>query len=41
MSVDGYNGADVITINGNNNTITGLNAPLIAGGFAGGSGIVI
>ena len=41
VSVDGYNGADVITINGNNKTITGLNAPLFAGGFAGGSGIVI
>lgn len=40
-TVDGYNGADVITINGNGHTITGLSAPLFAGGFAGGSGIVI
>ena len=41
ISVDGYHGADIVTINGNNKTITGLSAPLFAGGFAGGSGIVI
>lgn len=41
ISVDGYHGAGVITINGNNRTIFGLNAPLLAGGFAGNSGIVI
>ncbi len=39
--VDGYNGADVIVINGNGHTIKGLTAPLFAGGFAGGSGIII
>ena len=39
--VDGYTVAGVITINGNGHTITGLNAPLIAGGFAGNSGIII
>lgn len=39
--VEGYTGAGVITINGNGKTITGLSAPLFAGGFAGGSGIVI
>lgn len=41
VTVDGYNGAGVITINGNGHTIKGLNAPLIAGGFAGKSGVVI
>lgn len=41
IKVDGYNGADVVTIYGNGHTITGLKAPLFAGGFAGGSGIVI
>ena len=41
VKVDGYHGAGVITIEGNDNTITGLNAPLFAGGFAGSSGIVI
>ena len=40
-TVDGYHGAGVITINGNGHTITGLNAPLLAGGFAGNSGVVI
>ena len=39
--VNGYQGAGVITINGNNHTIKGLNAPLLAGGFAGKSGVVI
>ena len=39
--VDGYHGAGVITINGNGHTIKGLDAPLIADGFAGKSGIVI
>lgn len=41
VSIDGYNGAGIITINGNEHTIKGLNAPLIAGGFAGNSGVVI
>ena len=41
INVDGYNGAGVITIEGNGATIKGLNAPLFAGGFAGKSGIVI
>ena len=39
--VDGYDGAGVVTLNGNGHTITGLNAPLFKGGFAGVSGIVI
>ncbi len=41
IKVDGYHGADVVKIEGNGNTITGLTAPLFAGGFAGGSGIII
>ena len=41
VNVDGYHGADIVTINGNGHTITNLSAPLFAGGFAGGSGIVI
>lgn len=41
ISVDGYNGAGVITVEGNGATITGLTAPLFAGGFAGKSGIII
>ena len=41
VSVDGYHGQGVITLNGNSKTITGLSAPLFAGGFAGKSGIVI
>ena len=40
-SINGYQGAGVITINGNKHTITGLNAPLLAGGFAGKSGVII
>jgi len=39
--VDGYNGADIVTIEGNGHFISGLTAPLFKGGFAGGSGIVI
>lgn len=39
--VDGYHGADIVTINGNGHYITGLKSPLFKGGFAGGSGIVI
>ena len=39
--IDGYNGAGVITINGNGHTITGLNDSLIASGFAGSSGVII
>ena len=41
IKVDGYHGADIMTFEGNGATITGLTAPLFAGGFAGGSGIVI
>ena len=41
VKVDGYHGSDIITIDGNYHTITGLSSPLFAGGFAGGSGIVI
>ena len=41
VSVDGYSGAGVITIEGNNHSIKGLNNPLLAGGFAGKSGVVI
>ena len=41
IKVDGYNGADVVVIEGNGAVITGLTSPLFAGGFAGGSGIVI
>ena len=41
LGVDGYHGQGVITLNGNGKTITGLSAPLFAGGFAGKSGIVI
>lgn len=41
LTVDGYNGTGIVTVEGNNHTITGLNAPLFAGGFAGTSGIVI
>ena len=40
-SINGYQGAGVITINGNGHTIKGLNAPLLAGGFAGKSGVII
>ncbi len=40
-SVNGYQGAGVITVLGNGHTISGLNAPLFAGGFAGKSGIVV
>ena len=39
--VNGYQGADIVTFIGNGAVITGLKAPLFAGGFAGGSGIVI
>ena len=40
-SINGYQGAGVITINGKGHTIKGLNAPLLAGGFAGKSGVII
>lgn len=39
--VDGYHGAGVVTVLGNGHKISGLNAPLFAGGFAGNSGIII
>lgn len=41
ITVQGYTGADIITVQGNGATITNLSAPLFAGGFAGDSGIVI
>ena len=41
ITVDGYRGAGVITVEGNGHTISGLNNTLFAGGFAGESGIVI
>jgi hypothetical protein len=41
IKVDGYHGADIVTIDGKGHTIKGLNASLFEGGFAGGSGIVI
>lgn len=41
VEIDGYNGAGIVTIYGNGHTITGLNAPLLAGGFAGKSGVII
>ncbi len=41
VTINGYNGAGVITINGGGHTISGLNAPLFAGGFAGASGVII
>lgn len=41
ITVHGYEGAGVITVKGNGHTISGLNAPLFAGGFAGSSGIAI
>lgn len=41
IKVDGYHGADIMTVEGNGATITNLSAPLFAGGFAGESGIVI
>lgn len=39
--VDGYHGAGVVTVLGNGYKISGLNAPLFAGGFAGNSGIIV
>ena len=41
ITVDGYYGAGVVTIEGNGHTITNLDAALFKGGFAGSSGIVI
>lgn len=43
IKVDGYHGADIITLDGGDEgiTIKGLTSALFAGGFAGGSGIVI
>lgn len=40
-TIDGYHGAGVITVLGNGHTISGLNVPLFAGGFAGNSGIIV
>ena len=41
VRINGYNGADIVYVNGNNHKIKGLTAGLFAGGFAGGSGIII
>ena len=41
INVDGYHGADIVTIDGKNAVIKGLTSSLFAGGFAGGSGIII
>lgn len=41
VKIDGYNGAQIIEIDGNGHTIKGLTAPLLAGGFAGSSGVSI
>ena len=41
VKIYGYNGADIVYVNGNNHKIKGLTAGLFAGGFAGGSGIII
>ena len=41
VKVDGYHGAGVVTVLGNGHKISGLNAPLFAGGFAGNSGIIV
>ena len=41
VNINGYNGADIVYVNGNNHKITGLTAGLFKGGFAGGSGIII
>ena len=41
VDIKGYTGAGVITIDGKGHTIKGLNAALLAGGFAGKSGAII
>ena len=41
ITVDGYHGADIVTINGNGAVLKGMTTSLFNGGFAGGSGIVI
>ncbi len=41
VGVDGYHGAGYVTLDGAGYTISGLTAPLFAGGFAGKSGIII
>lgn len=41
VTVQGYTGTGIITIEGNNHTIKNLNDALFAGGFAGRSGIII
>ena len=41
IKVDGYHGADIVTLNGNGAVLKGLTKSLFDGGFAGGSGIVI
>ena len=41
ITVDGYHGADIVTIDGNGAVLKGMTTSLFNGGFAGGSGIVI
>ena len=41
LTVDGYHGADIVTVNGNGAVLKGMTKSLFNGGFAGGSGIVI
>ena len=41
INVDGYNGAEIVTVEGNGATIKGLDGALFEGGFGGCSGIVI
>lgn len=41
IKVDGYHGADIVTVDGKGSVIKGLTSSLFAGGFAGGSGIII
>lgn len=41
IKIDGYHGAKVLTIDGAGHTITNLPSPLVEGGFAGESGIII
>lgn len=41
INVDGYHGADIVTLDGHGAVLKGMTKSLFAGGFAGGSGIVI
>lgn len=39
-AIDGYHGTNIVTINGNNHTISGLNQSIVASGFAGDCGVL-